>query len=76
MIGTNSASSFCDRSGLLRIWVERSSEDSIAPITAPRNSVCRSGLAENWARELFCFTSLRRPVLVSSSHDRATGPTR
>jgi len=65
MIGTSSASSFCDRSGLLRICVERSAEESIAPITAETNSLCKSGLAdetnslcksglaENWANELF-----------------------
>jgi hypothetical protein len=38
---TNSASNFCDRSGLLMICLDRSSEDSIAPMTALTNSLCR-----------------------------------
>jgi hypothetical protein len=54
MIGTNSARNFCDRSGLLRICVDKSSEEAMAPITAPTNSFWMSGLAENWVKELFC----------------------
>ena len=41
------------------------SEESIAPITAPTNSFCRSGLAENWANELFWACCCR--VSLSSS---------
>jgi hypothetical protein len=39
MIGTSSPSNFCDRSGLLRMWVECSAEKSITPITAETNSL-------------------------------------
>jgi hypothetical protein len=60
---------------LLRICAERSWADSIAPIIAERHSLWRSGLAENWVSGLFGFASLRRPLLVFSSHDRAIGPT-
>jgi len=42
--------SFCEISELLRICVDRSLWDSMAPITAPTNSFCRSGLAEDWRR--------------------------
>ena len=40
----------------------------MAPMTAPTNSFCRSGLAENWANELFWACCLRglalfQPVL-------------
>ena len=41
MMGTSSPMSFCEISELLRICVDRSSEASIAPITAERNSVRR-----------------------------------
>src|SRR6185369_5488169 len=58
MIGTNSASSFCEISELLRICVDRSVWESMAPISAPTNSVCRSGLAENCANELFTSTAV------------------
>ena len=38
-------------SGLFRICADRSADESIAPITAVTNSLCRSGLAENWLSE-------------------------
>lgn len=53
MSGTSSPMSFCEISALFRICVDRSVLESMAPITAPTNSFCRSGLAENWASELF-----------------------
>src|SRR4051794_23709022 len=53
MIVTSSPRSFWESSGLFRIWVDRSSEEAIAPMTAPTNSSCRSGLAE-MSNELFC----------------------
>ena len=53
-MGTNSPRSFCEISELFKIWVDSSAEESMAPITAPTNSFCKSGLAENWARGAFC----------------------
>ena len=64
-IGTSSPMSFCDSSGLLRICAERSAEESMAAITADTNSSCRSGLAENCGKELFCACCCR--VSLSSS---------
>ena len=46
-MGTNSARSYCEISELFKIWVDSSAE---APITAPTNSFCKSGLAEDWRR--------------------------
>jgi hypothetical protein len=46
MMGTNSPISFWEISGLLMICVDRPSEESIAPITAPTNSFWKFGLAE------------------------------
>jgi hypothetical protein len=68
MIGTNSPISFCEISLLFRICVDRSLWDSDGPMTAPTNSFCRSGVAENWASELFwaCCCS----VSLSSSRSR------
>ena len=60
--------SFCEISELLRICVGRSLWDSMAPITAPTNSFCRSGLAENWANELLWACCFR--VSLSSSLSR------
>lgn len=60
MIGMSCPSSFCKSSRLFSIWVDRSSEDSIAPMTAPTNSLCRSGLAENWARGVVACLLLQR----------------
>ena len=49
-MGTNSPRSFCEISELFKIWVDSSAEESMAPITAPTNSFCKSGLAEDWRR--------------------------